>query len=396
MKRIARPKSVKRPFPEKKRADGASARETRQAADLKAFAAEIETLRVELIGQLGPRDVDYIKRVRRISRLAEVLGRALIHLSPDPITWTGGVFSLWLHKQLEAVEIGHSALHGAWDGLADAEAFHSKKFKWDMPIEERSWKRGHNELHHQYTNIAGRDPDLNYGPLRIADQTAWLPQHLVQLALFFVTAPVFPWVINLHMTGLTDLSHPKSSEGFADVLPDRALKTILGAGFQSAKKMVPYFLYNFVFWPALAGPFWWKVLAGNVAADVMRDIYTCATIYAGHFGDDLKYYDSSFKASGRGEWYKAQVEAAHDFEVPALISYLCGALDYQIEHHLFPRLPPNRLRQIRPRIEAICHRYGVQYRRQTWGKTLKGALSRIAKMSIPPVTYLRTLVERRP
>jgi len=349
----------------------------------KDFAADIDSIRGQLASQLGSDDVDYVKRVRLISRIAEILGRTFIYASLEPITWTCGILSLWLHKQLEAIEIGHSALHGSWDGFVGAEAFHSKKFKWDMPIEEASWRRGHNELHHQYTNIVGRDPDLNYGPLRIADQTPWLPQHLVQIALFFVTAPVFPWVINLHMTGLTDLSHPESNEGFANVLPDRKLKTILRAGLQSAKKMLPYSLYNFVLWPFLAGPFWWKVLLGNLTADMMRDVYTCATIYAGHFGDDLKYYDCGFKATGRGEWYKSQVEAAHDLDVPSLVSYLCGALDYQIEHHLFPKLPPNRLRQIQPKIERICRQYGVRYHRETWGKTLKMALRRIAKMSLP-------------
>ena len=44
-----------------------------------------------------------------------------------------------------------------------------------------------------------------------------------------------------------------------------------------------------------------------------------------------------------------QVEATNNFEVSRPISILCGGLDQQIEHHLFPRLPPNRLRADRPR-----------------------------------------------
>src|SRR5262249_22686906 len=146
----------------------------------------------------------------------------------------------------------------------------------------------------------------------------------------------------------------------------------------------PYSLYHFVFWPALAGPFWWKVLAGNLAADVLRSIYSCATIYAGHFGDDLQYQDPSFRPQGRGEWYKMQIESAHNYVVPKAVSLLCGALDYQIEHHLFPKLPPNRLREIAPKIEAICERYGVRYNKGEWGKTLKGALKRLKMMSTPP------------
>jgi linoleoyl-CoA desaturase len=349
-----------------------------------AFAAELDALREEITQQLGNKDVQYIRRLRKASRLAETVGRLLIHFSLDPLTWSSGILALWLHKQLEATEIGHNALHGAWDRFPEAKAFHSQNFKWDTPIEESSWKKGHNELHHFYTNILGMDPDLNFGPLRMSEKTPWAPHHLLQTGLFFVSAFYFTWAINLHMTGLTDLSHPKSAEGYANSLPDRSPKSIAKAALLSAKKMIPYSLYNFVFWPALAGPFWLKVLTGNLLADCLRDIYTCATIYAGHFGEDLEYYEKSSRPKGRGEWYKAQIEGAHNFKIPKALSLLCGALDYQIEHHLFPKLPPNRLREIASRVRKICERYGVRYQKASWGKTLQQALTKITKMSLPP------------
>ena len=64
-----------------------------------------------------------------------------------------------------------------------------------------------------------------------------------------------------------------------------------------------------------------------------------------------------------------QIEATTDFEVSWPLSILCGALDRQIEHHLFPRLPPQRLREIAPEVKAICTKYGVDYRTGTWGRT---------------------------
>jgi len=97
----------------------------------------------------------------------------------------------------------------------------------------------------------------------------------------------------------------------------------------------------------------------------------------------LEYYDKDFRANGRGEWYKAQVEASHNYDVPKAFSVLCGALDAQIEHHLFPKLPPNRLREIRPKVRKICQRYGVSYQQDAWGATLKGAVKRLARMSVP-------------
>jgi linoleoyl-CoA desaturase len=349
-----------------------------------AFGVELDSVHAGVKRNLGPVDVAYVKNVRAISRLSEVAGRTLIHFSLDPVTWFAGVVALWGHHQLETIEIGHSALHGAWDSLEDAEEFHSSRFRWDTPIDEEAWKKEHNLLHHQYTNVVGRDPDLNYGPLRVTDDTSWLPYHLVQLGQFFSTAPVFTWTIAMHATGLTDLSHPPNDPTYAATLPDRSLRSILGALYATTRKAVPYSLYEFVFWPALAGPLWWKVLGGNVLADVFRNVYSCATIYAGHFGDDLEYRHMDFRPRGRGRWYRMQIESAHDYAVPSWVSVLCGALDHQIEHHLFPKLPPNRLREIAPKVAAICERYGVRYGRKTWGGNLLAALRRLGRMSLPP------------
>jgi linoleoyl-CoA desaturase len=60
---------------------------------------------------------------------------------------------------------------------------------------------------------------------------------------------------------------------------------------------------------------------------------------------------------------------------------LCGGLDKQIEHHLFPRLPPERLREIAPEVRAACARHGVRYRSASWAKTLGRALARVAALS---------------
>ncbi len=349
------------------------------------FAADISAVGEEAKALIGEEDIQHIQKMKRISKTSEAVGRTLIHFSMDPVTWMLGVLSLSIHHQLETVEIGHSALHGCWDGIKGLEEFYSPTFQWNCPVSEDGWKREHNILHHQYTNIVGKDPDLNYGSLRVAEQTSWMPYHLIQLSQFFWTAPTFMWVIGAYATGLTDiLRYPsKNKDEYAAILPDKKPKTILKAVMKSAKKMVPYSLYNFAFWPALAGPMWWKVLGGNLTADALRNIYTCSTIYAGHFGDDLVYHDKSFKTNGRGEWYKMQIEAAHNYKVPKAISLLCGALDYQIEHHLFPKLPPNRLREIAPKIQKICERYGLEYRTSSWGDNLGSGLKRIARMSLP-------------
>jgi len=187
--------------------------------------------------------------------------------------------------------------------------------------------------------------------------------------------------MNMHFTGLIDVYFGNGRADRFDVIPDRAPATVARAHGRALRKAVPYWLRNYLLWPALAGPGFAKVVAGTWLAERARDVYSAATIYCGHVGDETAAYPEGTRAHGRGEWYAMQVEATNDFDVPLPISILCGALDKQIEHHLFPRLPPNRLRQIAPEVRAVCERFGVRYRSDGWGATLRRALAHLQTLS---------------
>src|SRR5262249_12307587 len=153
----------------------------------------------------GDEDVRYVKRLNRFSMAMQVVGRVLIHVSPEPVTFLLGVGALWIHKQLQATEIGHTALHGAYDKLSGAEGLASKSFRWDVPIDEESWRHGHNVRHHGNTNVAGRDPDIHFGPVRLTEQTphAWGHKWQLPFTLGFLF-PNFGSLMNLHFTGASD------------------------------------------------------------------------------------------------------------------------------------------------------------------------------------------------
>jgi NADPH-dependent stearoyl-CoA 9-desaturase len=350
---------------------------------LRRFGEAIDAIRDRVEAQVGPADVAYIRRVNAFSRTMEVIGRVLLHVSFEPVTFTLGVGALWLHKQLQATEVGHTALHGAYDRLPGAEGFRSETFKWDVPIDEESWRHGHNVKHHQYTNVAGRDPDIHFGPARLTEHTPHSPvQRFQHLFMVGVLAPNFAFLMNWHFTGLNDVYFGNGRPEEFDVLRDRSPASVREAHRKALRKYAPYYLKNYVFFPLLAGPMFWKVLLGNWLAETLRDLYSAATIYCGHVGDDVAAYPEGTRARGRGEWYAMQVEATNDFEVSLPVSMLCGGLDRQIEHHLFPRLPPNRLREIAPQVRAACEAHGVRYRTDSWGRTLKKALGHVRALSV--------------
>lgn len=344
------------------------------------LGVELDVVRKRALDQVGEEDVRYVRRLNVFSRCMEALGRVLIHVSLEPLTFSLGVIALWIHKQLQAMEIGHSALHGAYDSLKGAEGFWSKTFRWETPIDEESWRHGHNIRHHGNTNVAGKDPDIEFGPVRITEQTPHAREHLWQLlTTLLLIFPNFGFMMNLHLTGVNDGYYDRNSPNKLDPAAERARHR--AAWSRALRKYVPYYLWNYGFFPALAGAMFWKVMLGNYLAELMRDLYSAATIYCGHIGEDVKSYPMGKKARGRGEWYAMQVEASNNFKVSLPVSVLCGGLDYQIEHHLFPTLPPHRLRQIAPEVRAICERHGVRYHSDTWGRTLFRAFAHVAHLS---------------
>lgn len=60
-----------------------------------------------------------------------------------------------------------------------------------------------------------------------------------------------------------------------------------------------------------------------------------------------------------------------------------GGLDTHIEHHLFPDLPPNRQREVAPRVKEIVTRYGLPYHQTPLGETAALLFKTLTGLSIP-------------
>lgn len=346
-----------------------------------SFGRALDALRQEVEATLGESDVAYLLGVRGLSRRLEWLGRGLIHLSFEPMSWTAGVAVLSMHKLLELIEIGHSVLHDTYDHLPGGEELRGETFRWKAPIDEASWRVGHNLRHHQFTNVSGRDPDLDFGLLRLGAGVPFRRVHRLQPVSNLVSWLYFSTAINAHVSGMIwGQSHATAERKTAQGQAKRR---------RALAKLARYYGREYVLFPALAGPFFWKTLAGNVASELVRDVYAAATIYCGHVG--ATEYPQGSHAKGRADWYVMQVEGSRDFQVSGLWALLCGGLECQIEHHLFPRLPPNRLREIAPRVRAICAEHGVTYRSDSWPRVLRDVRRRLRELSSSNASETRNM-----
>ena len=136
--------------------------------------------------------------------------------------------------------------------------------------------------------------------------------------------------------------------------------------------------------PALAFWQWPRVLLGNLVANLIRNLWTNAIIFCGHFTEEVQTYTPREVANEtRGQWYLRQIQGSSNLEGSRLFHVLTGQLSHQIEHHLFPDLPAPRYAEIAPRVRDICARYGVHYNSGGFWKQYAGVSGRIVKHAWP-------------
>ena len=56
-----------------------------------------------------------------------------------------------------------------------------------------------------------------------------------------------------------------------------------------------------------------------------------------------------------------QVKGTINWSCPAWLDWLHGGLQFQIEHHLFPRMPRHNLRKASPHVQALCRELRLPY-----------------------------------
>ena len=141
---------------------------------------------------------------------------------------------------------------------------------------------------------------------------------------------------------------------------------------------------DYVVYPALSGPSWKTTLTADATANLMRNVWSYAIIFCGHFPDGaLHFTEEELEDETRAEWYLRQLLGSANFTGSPLLHVLSGNLGFQIEHHLFPDLPSNRYAEISVKVRALCEKYDLPYTTGPLWKQYGQALRTILKLSLP-------------
>ncbi len=340
--------------------------------ELDALASELDALVERTRAELGDEDVDHMRQVMRWSYGLAATGRALLHAGPGPLSFLAGAVSLALGKILENMEVGHNLMHGQYDWTGDP-AWHSSRYEWDIVCDGDNWRHYHNYEHHTFTNVLGLDRDIGYETLRLFPEQPWRVHHLFQPLHALLLALHFQWGVAIHDLRIEELAAGRQTVG---EFWSRSRGFRRKAAWQLGK--------DYVFFPALALWRWPRVVAGNLLANGIRNVWTFVVIFCGHFPEGAEVFAAQPEPDeSKGAWYARQICGSANLDGTPLFYLMTGHLSHQIEHHLFPDIPAHRYPAMAPEVREICERYGLPYNRGRLSKQFGSVVSKLFRYALP-------------
>ncbi|HTS45435.1 MAG TPA: acyl-CoA desaturase [Puia sp.] len=217
------------------------------------------------------------------------------------------------------------------------------------------WKLKHNIIHHTYTNIDGIDDDIAKSPLmRQCKSQKWFPahrfQHIYVVLVYAISS--FAWIF------LMDFAKYFTRKVLTTPLQKMDAKEHLV--FWTSKLLyllfyvaIPIF---FVGWKAWAlGFFILHIVMGLTLAMVFQLAHVV------EHTDFLHVNQSDFRKV-EDEWAIHQVRTTANFAAKnKIISWFVGGLNFQVEHHLFPRVSHIHYPAISKIVKQVCQQHNISY-----------------------------------
>jgi linoleoyl-CoA desaturase len=220
-----------------------------------------------------------------------------------------------------------------------------------------NWKIQHNFLHHTYTNIEGMDEDITgKGVLRFSPHSpqAWYHKYQHFYAWFLYGFMTMLWVTTKDFRQMKRYSDQDFLVKFNTTKRKEFTIMIISKIF--------YYFYM-VFLPLyILDIAWWQVAIGFCTVQFVAGWILAFIFQLAHVVEHAEFPLPNDAGNIENEWAIHQVETTANFATKnKLISWLVGGLNFQIEHHLFPKISHVHYPAISKIIKKTCDEFDVKY-----------------------------------
>ena len=232
------------------------------------------------------------------------------------------------------------------------------------------WKKSHN-VHHIVTNSPENDPDIQHLPFFAVStkffKNLYSSYHLRTLefdavARIFVPLQHYLFYVvmsfgrfNLYVQSYQHLFFSK----------DRVL--FRGAEIAGICGFWTWYIWVLSHLPSV----------GMIAAYVFISHALTALL---HVQITISHFGMSTEEVKNEEWARLALRTTMDVDCPTWLDWLHGGLQFQVIHHLFPRVPRHNLRKIIPLVKQYAEKHGMTYHTYTFTKSNKIVLSALKQV----------------
>jgi linoleoyl-CoA desaturase len=253
--------------------------------------------------------------------------------------------------------IGFNVMHDACHGSYSSKKWVNELLGYSLNALGGNafiWKFKHNIIHHTYTNVDGVDDDIAKSPLmRQCQSQKWVPahrfQHIYVVLVYAISS--FAWV------SMMDFNKYFKRKVYTTPLQKMKLSDHFIFWFSKLLYVVFYVWIPIYF----LGAGNWAI--GFTFMHLSMGLTLALVFQLAHVVEDL-----AFEKAGEdpllieNEWAIHQVRTTANFSpTNAFISWFVGGLNYQIEHHLFPKISHVHYPALSKIVQEKCKEHHLTY-----------------------------------
>ncbi len=274
-------------------------------------------------------------------------------------------YSLWVLSGVGMSGVGLSVMHDANHGSYSANSTVNKVLGYVLNMCggcSSYWKIQHNMLHHTYTNIHGMDEDISRTPvMRFSPHAEKRPMHRYQhyygwflyclMTISWITAKEFKQLREFDSRGLI-----KDREEYNSMYRELILTKI------------GYYLIALIMPLVFSSVAWWVVVLSFLSMHFVAGLILSLIFQPAHVIPSSEYPMPDKTGIMENNWAVHQILTTANFSHNStLFSWFVGGLNYQIEHHLFPRICHIHYKDLSEIVRQTAEEFNLPYHSQrTW------------------------------
>ena len=277
-------------------------------------------------------------------------------LVPTMNPWIGILLCMLLGFTLASIgfSVMHDANHGSYSPNTKLNDFLGLSLNV-MGASSYLWKQKHNIIHHTYTNVDGIDDDIAKSPvIRQCETQKWVPAHKIQ-HLYLLPVYCLSTIFWIYIMDFKKYFSRKiyTTEAWKMNTKNHIIFWATKAFYVFTYIALPIWAWGFLPW--LVGYFVMNATMGVVLSVVFQLAHVVENTEFEHIPlDSTKHIETA--------WAEFQLKTTSNFAMKnKLISWFVGGLNFQVEHHLFPKISHVHYPVVSQILMQKCKEFNMPY-----------------------------------